>query len=241
MEKINSFFEPLFLTNNGNGDGNGSGGGFGYGFGDGSGFGSGFGDGSYTGSGDGDASGNGNGFGNGYGSGFGNGYDSSSGDGSGEGYGSADCYGIKSFDNSKGYVIDGINTFITHVKGNIAKGFVLNPDLTKTNCYIAKQDNIYAHGKTLKEAFAYLQEKIFKKMSTEEVIELFNQTFNRTDKYKANLFFEWHNKLTGSCLYGREIFIQKNNISLDNEYTVDDFIKICENEYGGEVIKRLKV
>ena len=79
-------------------------------------------------------------------------------------------------------------------------------------------------------------------MSIEEVIELFNQTFNRTDKYKANLFFEWHNKLNkGSCLYGREIFIQKNNISLDNEYTVDDFIKICENEYGGEVIKRLKV
>ena len=39
---------------------------------------------------------------------------------------------------------------------------------------------------------------------------------------------------------GRKIFIRDNNLSLDDEYTVDEFIAITENSYGSEIIKQLK-
>ena len=117
----------------------------GSGFGDGIGFGNGFGNGS----------GYGAGFGSGYGAGYGNGY------GSGYGNGSGDGDSIKEINHQKVYMIDGVSTIITQLHNNIAKGFVLFNGLELTPCFIVKQDNLFAHGTTLKEAVASLQEKIF--------------------------------------------------------------------------------
>jgi hypothetical protein len=50
------------------------------------------------------------------------------GSGSGYGYGSGD--GIKAFCGENVYQIDGIQTIIRKLKGNIAKGVILNSDLT---------------------------------------------------------------------------------------------------------------
>ena len=121
---------------NGSGDGSGCGSGYGYSdsYGDGSGNGSGSGDG-YA-------------FGNCYGSGYGSGY----GDYDGSGFG--DCYGsnLKSINGKKIYMIDGIVITISHIHGNIAKGTIVNRDLTETPCYIVKEGKYFAHGKTLVEA-----------------------------------------------------------------------------------------
>lgn len=55
-------------------------------------------------------------------------------------------YGIPMCNNKKVYVIDTINTIISNVKGNIAKGFIFKNDLTLIPCFICKENNTFAHG-----------------------------------------------------------------------------------------------
>jgi len=215
---------------NGYGSGNGSGEGYGYGYGYGSG----------DGYGNGDGSGYGSGFGEGSGKGFGNGYDDGYGYGFGFGLGSNKRTGIVQINNMYVFKIDGLSTIITKVRGNIAKGFLLDDDLTLTPCFIAKQNNLFAHGVTLRAAINSLQIKLFGKKPVNERIDLFMKKFKLGEKYKGKLFFDWHEYLTGSCLEGRKHFIRNNNLSLDNEYTVEEFIKLTENSYGKEIIKKLK-
>jgi len=49
-------------------------------------------------------------------------------------------------------------------------------------------------------------------------------------KYKGSVFFDWHHYLTGSCLMGRESFVKNHGINLDDEFTVDEFIKLCRDD-----------
>ena len=211
---------------NGSGDGSGYGSGYGYGdsYGDGSGNGSG------SGSGDGYA------FGDCYGSGYGSGY----GDYDGSGFG--DCYGsnLKSINGKKIYMIDGIAITISHIHGNIAKGTIVNRDLTETPCYIVKEGKYFAHGKTLAEAREGLQDKLFNKMSAKERIAEFWKCHKKGIKYPTKDFFEWHHKLTRSCLMGRQQFAKDHGIDLDGEMTVEEFIALTKNSFGGDIIKRLE-
>lgn len=200
----------------------------------------------------GDGSGNGSGYGfeDGYGSGFGCGFEdgTASGfeDGSGYGYEDGSGYGygfgngIKLFNSEFVYMIDGIQTIISNIKGNLAKGFILNSNLTLSPCYICKSDKYFAHGETLQEARRALQEKIFEYMDTDEVIERFLSTFEKGKEYPAKDFYEWHHYLTGSCEMGRKAFMHDKNITFDDTYTVDEFIALCENSYGGKIIKELE-
>ena len=144
------------------------------------------------------------------------------------------------FNNQQVRSIDNIPTIITNLKGNIAKGFILNSDFTLSPCFVVKHNSIFAHGETLHEAQQALESKLFDEMEVEEKIEMFLKEFEPNKKYKGSVFFDWHNKLTGSCEMGRKSFIRDNNLSLDDEYTVDEFIAITENSYGSEIIKQLK-
>ena len=190
------------------------------------------GDGSGYGSGDG--SGDGYGYGDGYGSGYG------SGDGSGDGYGSGDGDGIKSFKNEPVFRVDGINTIIKRVKGNIAKGFILNGDFTLRSCFIVKARQYFAHGETLRQAQQSLEEKMFDYMDTEEKISLFIKQFKLGQKYPAKDFYLWHNKLTGSCEMGRQAFVKDHGFDIETDmFTVEEFIELTKNSFGGSVIRQL--
>ena len=219
-----------FLSS-GYGDGSGDGSGFGFGFGDGYGYGCGDGDGAGFGYGVGDGFGDGDGFGcgDGLGSGF----------GSGHGFGSGDGYGYKI--NAKTiHGIDGTSTILTSIKGAIARGYIVNKDMTLTKTFVAKINNMFAHGKTIKEAMESLEEKIISNLEPEEVINLFIEKTELTKRYPASYFFEWHGKLTGSCLQGRESFVKNLNIDLAKDITVKEFVEICKDSYGKEVILMLK-
>ena len=138
------------------------------------------------------------------------------------------------------FEIDDIQTAITHIKDNIAKGFILNGDFTINPCYIVKGNGFFAHGKTIREAQRALVGKYMEDMGEDEVIEKFMAEFEHDKKYKGTVFFDWHHYLTGSCLMGRESFVKNHGLDLDAEYTVDEFITLCEDAYGGEIIKKLK-
>lgn len=204
--------------------------GFGFGSGSGEGSGSGFRDGSGFGFGEGSGEGSGSGFG------FGDGYSYGDGYGYGEGYG----YGIKTFDGKTIYHVDGMQTIITAVIGNFAKGFTLGEDLQLTPCFIAKGNNVFAHGATLEAARAALLEKMFDDMTEDERIKAFWQELESGVKYPAKLFYDWHHRLTGSCEFGRNEFARQHGIDIDNdEMTVEEFVELTKNDYGGGIIKRL--
>ena len=234
MEELNI---KLFLdigefprgSGDGAGDGTSDGTGYGYGHGYGFDYGCGIGHGYGSDYSNGDAYGKGTG----YGKGAGHGYES----GDGYGYGSQ----IKSINGAVVYQIDDIATLIDSVHGNHAKGRILNSDLNTTPCYIAKCGNFFAHGKTLKDAFADARKKYEKSLPLEERITTFNAKFpDNNNPISGRELFEWHHILTGSCRLGREQFCQERELDINNTYTVKEFISITENAYRCDIIKQLK-
>ena len=228
MEEIIKQWTTVAETD-GNSDGSGDGSGYGYGYGSGYGYG--------------DDSGDGSGYGSGYG------YGSSSGDGYGDGSGYGSVYGfgdgsgsgdgIKSFCGETVYIIDGIQTIVKRIKGNLAKGYILNSDFTKTTCYVVKSDGCFSHGETLKKAREALQNKLFERMDKDETISEFRKKFKPGVKYPGEDYFVWHHYLTGSCEMGRRSFVNDRDIDLSDKFTPEEFIEICKDAYGGEIIKQL--
>ena len=180
------------------------------------------------------------GSGDGYGSGSGSGDGSGSGSGYGSGSGSGDGSGLEEINGERIYQIDDVQTVIRSVHGNVAKGVIVNGDLTLTPCFVVKQDNLFAHGETLREAMEALRDKLFEDMPEAERIEAFMAEHELHKAYPNRDLYDWHHRLTGSCDMGRRTFVADHGIDMDGETTVDEFIRLTENAYGGEVIRRLK-
>ena len=159
-------------------------------------------------------------------------------DGSGIGRGSD--FGVKEINGIIVYIIDDIPTIITSVRNNIAKGFIVKNDLQFEPCYIVKENNEFAHGDTLKDAFMSLQEKLYDDSTEEERIEAFKKQFPEYDiKYNNRDLFVYHHVLTGSCRMGRESFVSNKGLSLDGKTSVREFVKLTQDAYGGDIIKKL--
>lgn len=219
-DRINAFLSVNYGYGSGYGSGRGSDGGYGWGFGDGSGRGS----------------GGGNGDGSdccyrwGYGDGNGDGY----------GWGFGDGNGVKNINGNHVYIVDGIQTIIKSVRSNIAQGFVLQSDLTLEPCYIVKEQNKFAHGNTLHDAFTALQEKLYDGSTEEERIEAFRKKFPEYDTLYPNRdLFAYHHVLTGSCRMGRVSFCKDKGIDLGGSTTVREFVELTKDSYGGDVICKL--
>lgn len=205
---------------------NGSGSGYVCGYGDGFGDGSGY---DY-----------GDGYGDGFGFGYGDGSGSGSGFDSGFGYSSSSCTDIIMFNTEKIYRIDEVPTIIRNIKKQIAKGFILKADLTLQPCYVAKVDNRYAHGNTIKKAVKQAREKAFELLSEDDRIKKFWECHNLTGRYPARDLYEWHHILTGSCEMGRSQFVRERGVDLERDtFTVDEFVEMCKDRYCGEIIKKL--
>ena len=184
--------------------------------------------------GDGSGYGSGDGYGDGYGDG--SGYGSGSGDGYGDGYGS----GIKMFNGMTVHQVDAMPTVITAVRGNLARGYILRDDLILQPCKIAKVGDKFAHGETAREALDAAREKLFDDMSEEERIAAFWDAHVAGVKYPAWDFFDWHHRLTGSCEMGRNEFCRGHGIDLEKGmYTVEEFVAMTRDCYGGAVVARL--
>ena len=183
------------------------------------------------------------GYGNGSGRGRGNGYGRGNGSGDGYGYGSGSGRGnggVKEINGHAVYVIDNTRTIITSIHGNVAQGFILEHNTKLVPCYIAKDNNHFAHGKTLREAFSSLQEKLYDDSTEEERIRAFKRKFPSYDtKYSNQDLFVYHHVLTGSCRMGRESFANSRGISLSGKSTVREFVRLTKDAYGGDIIKKL--
>ena len=194
---------------------------------------------SVDGSGDGSGYGSGSGFGSGDGDGDGYGYGDGYGDGDGDGDGSG--YGIKSYNGYEVYIIDDMRTIIHSVHGNIARGAIINSDLTLADCYIAKYEDYFAHGETAKQAMADAQSKAYQNKPFEERIDYVIEKYPDVDVLiEHSALFSLHNFLTGSCLFGRKEFAKAH--SLDPEHgsmTMREFIHLTKDAFGGDNIRQL--
>ena len=245
METVSAaarFAQAAPVDGSGPGDGSGSGCGTGSGYGSGyvgvpgdgsgSGCGSGYGYGCGCGSDSGDGFGDGSGDGCGFGSGYG------FGDGCGSGFGD----GIRRFCGEDVYMIDGIPTMLGIIHGNIARGRFLLEDLTTKTCYIVKQGSLFAHGETLRAAMEALRDKLLEDMPEEERIAEFVKAHKWGKQYPSADYYDWHNRLTGSCEMGRSEFAAAHGYKLtaDELLTVEEFIDLTEGSYGGDIIRRLR-
>ena len=182
----------------------------------------------------------GSGYGYGSGSGYGSGYGAGYGEGDGSGYGEGDG-DIVAFAGKAVYPVDDVLTIIHSIHGNVASGEILNTDLTTSKCYIVKGGGFFAHGRTIPEAQAALEEKIMENMSVEEKIEKFLALFKPGVKYPAMDFYNWHHTLTGSCEMGRQSFARDHEIDIEHDMmTPEEFIDLTKNAYGGSIIRQLK-
>ena len=160
--------------------------------------------------------------------------------GAGYGYGAGDGDGVKVLNGENVHLVDGLQTIIKSVHGNIAQGFIIISDLTLQPCYIVKEQNYFAHGDTLHDAFTFLQEKLYDDSTEEERIEAFVKKFPDYDTpYPNRALFAYHHVLTGSCRMGRESFCKDKGINLDDSTTVRDFVSLTKDIYGSETIRML--
>ena len=165
-------------------------------------------------------------------------------DGSGYGSGYSDGYGYGGLSEINGhsvFLIDGVATILCAVHQNVARGYILQSDLTMEPCCVVKGNRMFAHGKTLHEAMAALTNKMFKDMPEEERIAEFIKAHPDKDKlYSHKDLFDWHNRLTGSCEMGRKAFMRDHDLDMDSESTVTRFIEMTKNSYNGSVIRNLE-
>lgn len=239
MEMLEDKIKNFLVVDVGYGYGNGDAAGYGFGrYGLGDGFGAGSGLGVDYGYGRGSGVGKGRGDGTNYSDVADNNNNKGYSDGSGYGWG--DNLGIKDVNGNIVCIIDDIPTIITSVRNNIAKGFIVKNDLQFEPCYIVKENNQFAHGDTLKDAFMSLQEKLYDDSTEEERIEAFMKQFPEYDvKYDNMDLFVYHHVLTGSCRMGREAFMSNKGLSLDGKTSVREFVKLTQDAYGGDIIKKL--
>ena len=155
--------------------------------------------------------------------------------------GDGDGYGLKSINGFPVCLIDDIYTVVYQLHGDIAKGAILNKDLSLEPCYVVKRDGVFAHGVTLHEAQEALISKLFDTLPEAERIEAFCEEFKNLDAvYPVRTFFEWHHRLTGSCEAGRRAFAKDHALDIENgTMSVCEFLNLTKGAYGGSTIRKV--
>ena len=171
--------------------------------------------------------------GSGSGNGYGSGYDDGDGNGNGD--------GVKQYNKQTVYRIDDTPTLIDSVSGNFAKGKILHSDLTLTDCYIARVGNYFAHGETLRQAYADATAKALAYEPIEDRVKRVVEQYPDADEpIEHSELFMLHNILTGSCEFGRRQFAREHNLDPENgKMSMRDFIELTKDAYGSSNIRLL--
>ena len=122
----------------------------------------------------------------------------------------------------------------------MAKGFILNADLTLTPTFVARVGDSFAHGKTAQEAVNDATKKDQERRPVEERAAAFLVKYPIGTTHLGHDLFEGHRMLTGSCKQGCEQFVKDKDIDLDCGYTLREFIAITRNAYATEAIEALE-
>ena len=134
--------------------------------------------------------------------------------------------GVYSETGKKSIIADGILSEIISKKGNIYK--VKNYNENKIT-YLIKEDNIFCHGETLKQAKDSLIYKISNRDTT------IYKDWKLTDKKELKEIIKAYRVITGACESGTKYFCENNK--LPKELTIEEAIELTKNEYNSEKFK----
>ena len=139
------------------------------------------------------------------------------------------------------YNIDGVPTIIDSVRKNIAHCRVISYPASKLiSCYVVKYEDCFAHGDNLKQAFLDAQHKAFDCHTRAERINEFIDRFPDPETKVDNTdLFKLHNWLTGSCEFGRRLFVTKFGLT-DGQSSIWDFIRLSKGNFGSDIIEKLE-
>ena len=163
-----------------------------------------------------------------------------SGSGYGSGYGSGSGSYIASVNHHVAALVDGVLTVFRSIHKNIARGWVLKSDMVLVPCFVVKSGALFAHGETLRDAMSAMRDKLFEDMPEEDRIKAFAEEYKPGIAVSNHDLFDWHHRLTGSCLMGRNEFVERHGIDLNASTTPEAFIRLTEHAYGGDVIRKLR-
>ncbi len=150
-----------------------------------------------------------------------------------------EIHGFKTFNKQPVYYVDNIPCIFLSIVNNVAKVSVIKDDMSTVKMYIAKSNNLFAHGDTKEQALRSVNEKAFASLSFEERKSEFIKLFKKDGTYPARHFFEWHHLLTGSCESGRMMFVKTHNIDLEAGMSTITFLNLTKNEYNGKIIEEI--
>jgi hypothetical protein len=139
-------------------------------------------------------------------------------------------------------LIDGVQTIIKSIKGNVAKGFILNVDLTLEPTFIAKVGDSFAHGRSAREALDGAFAKHNESTTPEERVQSFIESHPSLGTLTGREWVAVHRQLTLSCEQGCESFVRGKGIDLSKQYTLAEFIELVDGAYpdGQRAIDLLK-
>lgn len=248
VEMVNSFTRMGDFVGSGGGNGYGWGIGFCTGSGNGNGTGGSNRDETDIDSGNGDGTGNGSGNGFGIGDGMGDCYGGLLGSGYGNGSGNGmeddgDLLSITRVGDNTIYNINGAPIAIDNIKGNIAKGRILNDDMTFTDCWIVREGNCIEYGKDLHETHKAAQRESAIQLPKEERLKMFVQRFPSPDEMiPIKELYNWHHVLTGACKYWSKEWCKRRGFNLESNrlVSVRQFVNLTKREWGGDIIMELK-
>ena len=108
--------------------------------------------------------------------------------------------------------------------------YIKNPEEIK-EIYIAKEDELTAHGYTLREA---IEDLTLKKLDNIDVNELVKE-IKKTGKVTRSQY----RTITGACSFGTNKFCEQHNIQDLEEIELEKLRKILINDYGAEKFWKL--
>jgi hypothetical protein len=139
-------------------------------------------------------------------------------------------------------LIDGVQTIIKSIKGNVAKGFIINDDLTLEPTFVAKVGDSFAHGRSAREAIDSASAKHNESATPEERVQSFIESHPSLGTLTGREWVAVHRQLTLSCEQGCESFVRGKGIDLSKQYTLAEFIELVDGAYpdGQKAIDLLK-
>jgi hypothetical protein len=124
-------------------------------------------------------------------------------------------------------VVDGILSEVISHKGNVFK--VINHGENKQS-YIVQNGDVYAHGKTLKEA----KDSLIYKFEDRDLSAYEGMTMD-TEFTHAEALQMYHD-VTGACSSGTRYFVEQNKEKMKDKYSVREIIELTRGQWNNEAL-----
>ena len=150
------------------------------------------------------------------------------------------------YDGELNEIYDGLSyiekhlTHIDNITDKEACGFYLGRSGRKIPFFAIKDDDKIGIGASYGHASDVLLMKQTIGISEEQRLSEFIESHEKDKSYTVENLWDWHRYLTLSCYSGGERFRDEHGLKMEDLMSIQHFISITENDFGGHIIKKLK-